>query len=419
MQAQKGSTGFQEANQPDLDTAQCVGAAAEAAGVKVTVFDRFEDARSDWQQLKDTRHSTPYQSLLWLEAWHATLGRDHEIDPAIAVGRIGQKTVFILPMGIVSRAGVKTLSFLGHQNGNQNTGYWDAAFYDRVTPEGIRSILAEICTLTGADLLALQNVPQTWLGRQHPLILEKALPSPSPVFTCSLPPDFNTLFEQTHSKSSRRNLLRKQRRLEAADGFRVVKAETPEELERGVHAFLEQRSRRTVAAGVPNVFSGTGGRDFIERLVNLSPGETHPDRRLLDLWYLEAGGAIRSTYLCVEHAGALHSYSTSVAHDDMLQNSPGIVLIKEIIRYACSAPHLEVLDLGLGEERYKKEWAEPVALADSLLAITWKGALKEQLVSVLTRARTAVRSSRLMWSLVRRFRKWKAAHQGAADQPRS
>jgi len=396
------------------DAAQDDAAKVDVAGVEVTVYRSFEEARGDWKQLKGTRHSSPYQCLDWLKAWLETLGRGYQIQPVIAVGRIENKTVVILPMGLQRRKGVTTLSFLGHQNGNQNTGHWDAGYYSRVTANEARALLVDTCRQTGADLLALQNVPETWHGRRHPLILGKVIASPSPVFECPLPPDFDTLFEQTHSKSSRRNLLRKQRRLEAAEGFRVVKAEAPEDIQRGVDAFLEQRAKRALAAGIPNIFSGRCGRDFVERLLGISSGDAGTTSRMLDLWFLEAGGAIRSTYLCLEHAGTIYSYSTSIAHDDMTQNSPGIVLIKEIIRYACAAPHLLTLDLGLGEERYKKEWAEPVPLNDCLYALTWKGAAKETLVSLRTRAKAAVRNSAFMWSLVRSFRKWKAGFGNTA-----
>lgn len=86
----------------------------------------------------------------------------------------------------------------------------------------------------------------------------------------------------------------------------------------------------------------------------------------LDLWYLETGDQIRATYLCAQHGKTLYAYSNSVAHDDMLPNSPGLVLIKEIIERACGDPTIDTLDLGLGEERYKTTWAEPVPLKDSL-----------------------------------------------------
>ncbi|GAB4518125.1 MAG: GNAT family N-acetyltransferase [Roseibium sp.] len=369
----------------------------------MSVFTSLSEARADWQQLKDAVCSTPYQSTDWLEAWYEALGQPLAVEPVIAIGRLDNRPVVLLPLAIERSAGVATLTFLGYQHGNQNTGVWDSAFYREVTAEAMTSFLRSVCEQAGADLLKLQNVPGEWHGRAHPLVLPDALTSPSPVYTCTLGNDFDRLFADRFSKSSRKKLLRKQRHLEAAGGYRVVKAETPADIARGFEAFLEQRSLRAAEAGIPNAFEDPEARAFLARLLRL-PGAVG----LMDIWYLEAGGKIRSTYLCAEHAGTLYTYSNSIAHDDMLPQSPGVVLIKEIIARACAAPHLRELDLGLGEERYKTSWASPLPLLDNLMALTAKGHLKLLLDSTLLRIKAAIRGSRLLWPMVRRLRRLRA-----------
>jgi CelD/BcsL family acetyltransferase involved in cellulose biosynthesis len=386
--------------------------------VQLTVFTRLSEAEVDWQQLKEVQHGNPYQSHSWLDAWFNTIGGQRGLQAVVAVARTAEKTVLILPLTLHKQPGVKTLSFLGHQNGNQNTGYWDCEFYSKVKPEQINALLAEICNQVGADLLNLQNIPETWLGRKHPLILENSSVSPSPIFTRALPADFDTLFRETHSKSSRKNLTRKQRHLEATDGYRVVKARTPEDLERGFEAFLQQRTKRAAAAGIPNAFSEPSARDFLATLLGVHQDDNDLRERPLDLWFLEAGGAIRSTYLCVEQGNTIYAYSNSVAHDEMLPNSPGLVLIKEIIEYACTAPDLEILDLGLGEERYKTAWADPVPLRDCRLAVGLKGQFMERMEMLRIDLKSSIRNSSVIWPVVRKLRKFKAGlvkHQDPSD----
>ncbi|MEM9634824.1 MAG: GNAT family N-acetyltransferase [Pseudomonadota bacterium] len=374
----------------------------------VTVFSSMEEAESDWRQLERTGNSNPYQSFSWLKAWQDTLGVANDIEALVAVGRINGTPKVLLPLGLQSASGTRSLSFLGYQNGNQNTGLWDPSFYDNVTQEQIRAFLLEICRKSEADLVSLKNIPETWNGRRHPLALTGSTASPSPVFTQALPENFDEYFKQTHNKSARKNLLRKQRHLQAAEGYKVAKAQTKVEIERGLTAFLQQRTKRSEAAGIPNVFSNAPARDFLARLLGLDRENADGQTGLMDLWYLEAGGAIRSTYLCLEEDRTIYAYSNSVAHDEMLPNSPGLVLIKEIIDSACSTPTLDILDLGLGEERYKTAWTEPVALVDSSLASTWKGRLKMRIDDMRTQAKTAIRNSDTLWPLVRRLRKWKA-----------
>jgi len=373
----------------------------------LSICTRLSEAKPAWQQLKAVLHSNPYQSACWLDTWMATLGQSLAASPVIAVVKKDDRPVAVLPFGLEKARGQRSLVFLGHQHGNQNTGCWDPEFYRSVTDKEILALLTEICSRVDVDLLRLANVPETWHGRRHPLVLEGAVRSPSPIFARALPPDFETLFHETHSKSSRKNLLRKERNLQAAGNYRVVRAESRADRERGLAAFLQQRAIRAGAAGIPNAFAAPQAQAFLARLLGLGAGSGGEDGQM-DLWYLETGGAIRATYLCIEDGGTLYAYSNSIAHDDMLANSPGLVLIKTIIAHACAAPHLQVLDLGLGEERYKTDWAEPVALKDSLLALTLKGWTGLRLEAGRLRLKAAVRNSDLLWPLVRRIRKWKA-----------
>ncbi|MCV0424435.1 MAG: GNAT family N-acetyltransferase [Roseibium sp.] len=379
-----------------------------STSIDVAIHSSLSEAQADWQQPKDAPGNIPYQSFDWLTAWTETLGKTHDENLVIAIGRIEGEPVVLLPFGLRKTTGVKTLSFLGSEFGNQNTGCWDPSFYADATSEQVMSLLIETAKQSGADLVSLQNVPEAWLGRRHPLLLETSTSSPSPIFTRNLMTDFDTLFKDTHSKSARKNLLRKQRHLQSSEGYRVVKAHTEEDIARGFAAFLEQRSLRASAAGIPNAFSEPAAQDFLSRLLGLPNVNTGDNTPVMDLWFLEAEGAIRATYLCLEHSETIYAYGNSVAHDEMLPNSPGLVLIKEIIDYACAAPELNILDLGLGEERYKTAWAEPLPLKDSMLAITLTGKARMQFDFARTRAKSAIRNSEVFWPLVRRLRKWKA-----------
>jgi len=384
--------------------------------LQLSIFTRLSEAQPGWQQLKDAHGDLPYHSPDWLEAWVGTFGRQLKISPRIAVGTLENRTVVLLPLGIERSAGLTTLSFLGHQHGNQNTGLWHPDTYRTVTAVQIVTFLAEICKETGADLLKLENVPHTWRGRTHPLLLDGATPSPSPVFTRALGSDFEQLFKHGHSKSARKNLLRKERHLQAADGYRVLKAETREEIERGFDAFLAQRAFRAAKAGIPNVFDSPAAQAFLTRLLGIAKEDPAEHSRLMDLWYLETGGTIRATYLCMDRGGTRYAYSNSIAHDDMLPNSPGLVLIKDIIARACADPELKSIDLGLGEERYKTGWADAVPLCDSLRAVTFKGSGKLAFEKARLRAKASIRNSPVLWPLVRRLRKWKAGLSKAADE---
>lgn len=385
--------------------------ARTVSNLKLLISDDIRAVTADWNRLASTGFGNPYQSSDWLAAWSETIGNELGVTPAIVTVRLAEKPVLVLPLGLQTSAGTRTLSFLGHQNGNQNTAIWDPGFYMSVTAAQVLELLTRVCEEMQADLMLLQNIPENWNGREHPLVLDGATASPSPIFTRRLPDDFDALFRETHSKSSRKNLLRKQRHLQSVDGYRVIRAETETDLRNGYDAFLEQRARRAQEAGIPNVFSDGPAKLFLEMLLGLNGPASAP--RTLDLWFLEAGGKIRATYLCVQGGGTIHAYSNSVAHDDLLPKSPGLVLIMEIIERACSDPQTMELDLGLGEERYKTSWADPVPLMDSRMAVSLKGNIKKSLEALRLQAKSAVRNSEVLWPLVRQMRRWTSTQGGS------
>ncbi len=374
----------------------------------LTVLNSLSEALPYWQQLRTADCRNPYQSSEWLSSWIETIGKERKIKAAIVVIQVEGKPAAILPFALERRGLASTLTFLGHQNGNQNTGLWDPNFYSEVTRTQIADIMRDVQIQTGADVVSLSNIPEHWRGRPHPLLNASATQSPSPIFVQDLPEAFDAFFRETHSKSSRKNLLRKQRHLQASGDYRVGRAVEPEQVVHAFQAFLDQREKRAEEAGIPNAFSSPEAQGFLARLLGLIPSALGEQTKSMDIWFLETGGAIRATYLCVEQDGTLYAYSNSVAHDDMLPNSPGLVLIKEIVEYACGSEQLNVLDLGLGEERYKTAWTKAVPLKDLAMAFTWKGILQKKKDAFRLQIKAGIRNSDVLWPLVRRLRKLKA-----------
>jgi len=371
----------------------------------VRITSDIDAVAKEWAVLLQEGHGIPYQGPEWCSAYLETFGQQRNGELCLVHAWYAGALVLILPLSLERRAGLKTLRFLGADIGNQNTAVWDKAFYDRVTHDSIRKLTAQVCRTAGADCLILENVPAEWHGRRHPLVLPGAQPSPSPVFHRLLPNDFAALFAETHSKSARKNLTRKQRHLQDAGDYRSSLCTSPEEISAGLAAFLDQREARAKITGIPNAFSSRPAQAFLRKAAGLdSCGSSAP----LSLWTLTAGGHIRATYLCARLGGTLYAYSNSVAHDGMLKNSPGLVLIRDIIEDACKDPDLTVLDLGLGEERYKADWTSAQALCDSYLAVSVKGHIAGVVQRSGQRLKSAIRNSTTLWPLVRKIRRLRA-----------
>ncbi|MEJ8476152.1 GNAT family N-acetyltransferase [Roseibium algae] len=347
----------------------------------------------------------PYHTTAWLEAWQSNLGDLEGCKPVLLAGLGSAGPACFLPLGLEQRGSLKVLSFLGHNRGNQATGIWATGSVKHVETSALRDQLAEIARDLGADLIQLANMPSEIDGIANPLLADKLVPSPSPVFVGKLNIDFDVLYRETHSKASRKKLTKKQITLEASGEYQITAAKTPEQIARGLEAFLAQRAVRAAATGIPNVFVGPQEKTFLQNLLSAEGNDSMPS---LKLWWLECAGSIRATYLCSRTQDTLIGYANSISHDDMTPHSPGVVLLKEIICRACADPTLKKLDLGLGDERYKRSWTAPCPLVDSNRALSLKGALALHVFTVKQTLKAHIRDSEKLWPLVKKMRALRA-----------
>nr|WP_246476259.1 GNAT family N-acetyltransferase [Roseibium litorale] len=253
-------------------------------------------------------------------------------------------------------------------------------------------------------------MPGQFADAPNPLLGGHHLPSPSPVFKGDLNAPFEELLRKGLGKDGRKKLLRKKRALEEAGGYRIVTASSPEEIERGLQAFLQQRDIRCRETGIPNAFCEAPDQDFLRRLLESGTGT---DTQLRVFW-LETAGAIRATYICAWRQGCLTGYANSIAQDEMMAHSPGVVLLMDIVEMACSDPEITAIDLGLGDERYKHAWSSPEPLFDVLEALSLKGRGLLMATEAKQALKARIRASKTLWPLVRRLRKWKAMRGQAA-----
>jgi CelD/BcsL family acetyltransferase involved in cellulose biosynthesis len=371
----------------------------------------LEELASEWTQLESAGIGNPYHGFLWCKAFQNTLGTAERSRPLIALLRSAGRPALLLPLSLFTKNGVRVLTFLGARIGNQNTGLWDKAYYEAVGPQAIRNVLHQLCQKSNADCIDLQNVPCQWTGRPHPLVLGNAQLSPNPLYRGSVTGTFEDVFKTLHSKSARKNLTRKQRHLQDAGGYEIRVCQQPAEIEAGLEAFLEQREARAQITGVPNAFSSPEAKAFLRQATQSPALSVTPDKMSapLKIWTLSVSTQIRATYMCARDGGTLHAYSNSVAHDEFLKNSPGLVLIREIVEKICADPETKTLDLGIGDEHYKTSWTRPEPMCDSRYSRTARGKIYSAVQTAKTRLKSRIRNSDRLWPMIKKLRQMRAS----------
>lgn len=341
-----------------------------------------------------------------------TFGAHRNMEPAIVTVRLADQPVLVLPLAVTRRRGLRIVSFLGDEHGNQNTGLWDRSFYGDFPPDLAQDLISQIGAATKADCLALRNIPRRWYGRPHPLVLGVSPDSPNAVYRSEMKGGFDTIHTARMSKSARKNLARKQRHLQAAGDYQMTVAEGETEIRTALDAFLDQREMRSRETGIPSGFGTPEAIEFLELLTG-PKGEPPVSGPMLQVWTLQIAGAIRATYLCTRLQDTLYAYSNSVAHDELLRHSPGIVLIRDIVERICEDPGIQELDLGIGAERYKTDWTDAQRLADTILGRTLRGRVYAAAMSGQTSLKATIRNNKAAWSLIRSLRRRRAASRAS------
>ena len=147
-------------------------------------------------------------------------------------------------------------------------------------------------------------------------------------------------------------------------------------------------------------------------LQNGSAGRQAP----LRIFALSAGERLVAVMVCAIDRRACSGMVN--AHDpdpEIAKTSPGEQLLMHLLRRLC-AEGFRQFDLGIGEARYKAHFCpEPVALIDAALAITAKGHVAALVFLAMRRLKRRVKQDPRLWSLVMRYRRWKAGQAAASS----
>lgn len=366
------------------------------------ILDNFAEATAIWTAFEQRALSTLSQSHDWLKAWHTHAGYQLERPPLIVIGMQDSIPVFLWPLTLVRGPLGLTLEWLGAEHGNQMPGLWCPDALQVLRDTDVTRALTDVARIKGADQVRLVNVPAMLNGAPHPLAGLPHRPSVSAVHVGPLDQPFEALLRRRHDRDARRKLDKKAKGLARLGPVSLVEPVSPDEIRTLLDIFTAQREARAKSSGIPNVFADPGLNAALHAAL-CGTGNRPP---VLQIVGLEVAGAIRATYITGRSGNRLCGYANSIAQDDSLPFSPGVQLLTLLIRRAAEDPDLTLLDLGLGDERYKHAWTDPEPLIDIGFARSMRGHLALRVATLLAALKRRIRASRHLWPLYRRLRKW-------------
>ncbi|MCD2171626.1 GNAT family N-acetyltransferase [Rhizobium sp. C4] len=368
----------------------------------ICVYHSFEPVEQEWRMLEAGRHVSLHQSLTWCKAWAANMSPEL----AIVVGRMRGRTVFILPLEIVSTDLGRIARFIGARHSNLNTGLFNESFALGLSKADLKAIFSSIRQqMAGrADLIQLTNMPQTWRGVPVPWLYPGGIENQNKAYQLPLRPTMDETLEQIHAKRKRKLYRKSIRQFEAAGGYDHVTAETPEEKDALLTAFFRQKAQRLQAMHLPNPFREDNVQAFFRDAAHSSQEAPNTALSLHALRMKDDDRTIVAIAGLSRKGDHVICQFGSVEDDIVPGASPGEFLYYLIIEEAC-ANRVALFDFGIGYQLYKKSWC-PVETQhyDVMIPVSLRGRIGASAISAATRLKAAIKRNRPLYALIQRLR---------------
>lgn len=399
-----------EAHGRPMDHARLFSESGEP--LSLTLVSELDHIARDWRDLAQRALVSPYQSFDLAELWVRHAAEAACVEPRVGVVHDAQgRLVAILPFGLMRRLGTTVGVYLGGSHFNVNLPLVDPNL--RLGPGAVTRFLDEYCRITGADLLHLYHQPVAWRGVEHPFVCLPHQDAPDGISLILIAGgDFPKFVATQITRKVRSELRRKAAKFTEA-GARTIRAETPQDVDRCLDAFMRQKAKRLAAQGLDDPFVLPGIEAFFRDAALRGLGgpegmEFHalalPDGRLLAV---RAGARHQDQYALM-----VQSFDPD---DPLAKYSPSEHLIAEVLADGCRRGFVD-FDFGVGANRFKKVWANgAVELFNLTHAVSSKGRLYAGLMQLAGAAARHIKRNPKLFSAVQEARALSARIRGRTE----
>lgn len=358
---------------------------------QVEVLHRFEEAEPLWRSFENANHLyTPFQRYDFLSAWQRQVGSRAGVAPYVVAGLdAARQPLLLLPLGIQSENGLQVASFLGGKHATFNMPLVHRAYAANAGRADVDAAIAMLRRRADRpDLLSLARQPRTWEGIANPLARLPGQPAITGCPLLKLAPGARP--EERISNSMRKRLRSKERKLQAAAGYRYTIARSDADIQRVLDAFFVIKPLRMAAQKLPNVFADTGVREFVfDACLSRQPS----GGRTVDIHALECDDELIAVFAGVADGHRFSMMFNTYTVSGLARYSPGLILLRNIIDHYAERGYTAI-DLGIGTDDYKRMFCkndEP--LFDSFLPLGAKGSIAALGLSSLGHAKRLVKRS--------------------------
>lgn len=359
----------------------------------------FDQCAEIWQGLEVDAVASPYQGYAWMSNWWRHVEARDGSEPRIVMLRRNGTLAAIIPLALRRHMGAKVAGMIGGKHFNYQTPLWRPELFDDGARDAMPQTLRLIARAIGADLIEATNLPREWHAQMNPMALETANICPSPSYMLPLSASFDAICEERRSKKSLQQLRRKRKKLEGLTGsVRFLQAENEATCAMVLRAAAAHREARRIASGVPSFFETPGSEAFLREAACggvMAHNRGATSSCTVRLHYLQAGDTVVATYIGAAMNGVYSCFVNSF--DTTFEAcSPGDILLHDLIEALCEEG-FQSFDLGVGDERYKKAWCDPVNLYSLRIPMTPRGWIYSNAARVSQDGKRLIKQSPILW----------------------
>jgi CelD/BcsL family acetyltransferase involved in cellulose biosynthesis len=322
------------------------------AGFDISVGVCRRGIGAEWRALEPRAIGSVFQSFAFVDAWCEVAAAGFGQEPLIVTGRRHGALIFVLPMAIIRRHGVRVLTWLAQGCANYGMALVEAKAFDAIDAPAVQQLLKAVARVGQAHAVHLEAQPLHWGGRDNPFAQGRhARLDANDTFVLPLEEDFCGQYNRLFAISSRSRLKRKKRKL--LQNFDVSYARITDAAQREsmLNWFLEQKRQRLSEKGRPNIFEN----QTIQKLL-FTLASTMAD---FDIDKLSADGEPLALDMTIRAGETAFMINTAHAGPRFSRYSPGSLLLHWLVA-ALHGRGVRLLDFGPGDVAYKRDWRPQV-----------------------------------------------------------
>ena len=308
------------------------------------------ELKAYWQNLEAKSNGYCFQSYDWFENWMNNFRIDNKkYSLCVVTVSIQSKILCILPFEIEKKVNLKILKWAGGKHSDYMAPILSEDFnlnkYDFI------HLWRKITKLIpGIDLIYLSKQPQCINTVKNPFVSFLKNYKDSNTYNISLPKTWKEYTTQILKKNFHIQNLRKKKLLKKLGIVRFKIVTNENEKNKYIEELIKQKNARLSSQGIKDIFK-LEDLNFYKNFERkkLSKIKTH-------LSALSLNNELIAIHWGIIYNRRFYYLLLSMKEDNLKKYSPGRLLISLLVRWSI-AKKMQIFDFTLGDEGYKKSWA--------------------------------------------------------------